>query len=320
MRIRLYADPASIHTKRWVDYFQRRHTIASELPTPDLLHALSVTQYGWEAASNTSAPLVITAMGEDLLLDIEKPQAAHRTKEALERATLVTADSLELCEVARRLGAARVELVRFGADLRLFSMQGEPERFRRSLQIPLDAPLVFSPRACTPIYKIDLIADAISLLAPRYAHATFVFNTYRCDPQYKAEIEKRLPSGIRICFAGPFDGVWMRDAYLAADCVVSVASKDGFPVTIFEALGCGRPLVLSRLSPYQELIEDGLHALMVDPSPEALAGAIQRVLEEPALASRLGAEGRKVALAYGDYEKEMEQMEKLLNSVLQALR
>lgn len=314
MRIRLYADPTSIHTRRWIDYFQRRHTVGWDVASPDLLVALSVTRYGWEAASSSLAPVVITAMGEDLLMDVENPQAARRSQEALARAALVTADSLELCEVARRLGAARVELVRFGADLRLFTLQGEPARFRRELQIPMDAPLVFSPRACAPLYSIDLIAEAVSLLAARCPQVTAVFNTYRQDASYRAEVEARLTS-VEARFAGPFYETQMRDAYLAADCVVSMASRDGFPVTVFEALGCGRPLVLSRLRPYEELLTDGLHALMVEPLPESLAEAIQRVLEEPELAARLGDEGRRVALVHGDYEKEMERMERLLTAV-----
>lgn len=313
MRIRLYADPTSIHTKRWVDYFRRDHVIDWNLTSPDLLQALSVTCYGWDAASDASAPLVLTALGEDLLLDVDEPQALRRSREALSRAALVTADSLELCEVARDLGAARVELVRFGADLRLFSAQGDPDSFRRSLDIPPHAPVVFSPRACAPLYRTDLIAAAAALVTAACPRAVFVFNAYRCDAQYRAEIERRWPE---TRFAGPFSGARMRDAYLAADCVVSVASRDGFPVTVFEALGCGRPLVLSKLRPYEELLTDGQHALMVDPHPEAIAEAILKVLGEPELASRLGTEGRKLALAHGDYYKEMERVERLLNSLL----
>ncbi len=313
MRIRLYADPASIHTRRWIDYFRRSHVIDWNLTSPDLLQALSITGYGWDAASNTSAPLVLTALGEDLLLDIDEPQTLQRSREALSRAALVTADSMELCEVARALGAARVELVRFGADLRLFSVQGNPDSFRRSFNIPPHAPLIFSPRACAPLYRIDLIAAAAAIVNDTYPHAVFIFNTYRCDAQYKAEIERRWPE---VRFVGPFSEAQMRDAYLAADCVVSMASRDGFPVTVFEALGCGRPLVLSRLKPYEELLTDGQHALMVDLYPEALAEGILRVLGEHELASRLGIEGRKLALAHGDYYKEMERVERLLNSLL----
>lgn len=62
---------------------------------------------------------------------------------------------------------------------------------------------------------------------------------------------------------------------------------------LFEALAGGTPIVASDRCFVPELIEDGRNGLMVDPdSPEALAEAIARLLDDPELRSRIGAAGR----------------------------
>jgi glycosyltransferase involved in cell wall biosynthesis len=62
---------------------------------------------------------------------------------------------------------------------------------------------------------------------------------------------------------------------------------------MLEALHSGVPFVASRVGGIPEVVRDGESALLVEPGdPAALAGALGRVLADPALAARLGAAGR----------------------------
>lgn len=315
----MYADSESIHTRRCIDYFvSRGHEVGFHVPQPQLLHALSVTDYGYQAVKDSSAPVVLTAMGEDLLSDIRKdPSLLARVSDVLRQAVLVTADSLELCRIARKMGASRVELVRFGADFAIFSPSGDRKSFRESLAVAEDVKLVFSPRALTRLYRIDWIARAAALVTARFPQVEFVFNTYRCDPQYRAQIENILERhDVAARFVGPFSPEQMHYAYLASECVISVPSVDGFPVTIFEALACCRPVVLARLTAYEELLEHKHSAMFVD-SEEELAQAVIALLEDQELARRLAALGQQIAFKYGNLHTEMEKFERLLLSLLQ---
>jgi glycosyltransferase involved in cell wall biosynthesis len=65
------------------------------------------------------------------------------------------------------------------------------------------------------------------------------------------------------------------------------------PNKAFQALACGTPLVTADTAAARELLVDGESALLVPPGdPAALAGAIRRLADDPALAERLGRAGR----------------------------
>ena len=60
-----------------------------------------------------------------------------------------------------------------------------------------------------------------------------------------------------------------------------------------EAMASGCPVVSTRVSGIPELIEDSRDGILVsERDPQALADAIQRLLEEPELRTRLAARAR----------------------------
>ncbi|MDJ0738668.1 MAG: glycosyltransferase [Gammaproteobacteria bacterium] len=93
--------------------------------------------------------------------------------------------------------------------------------------------------------------------------------------------------------------------YLAAcDILVSphVPNPDGSeffgsPTKLFEYMAMGRPIVASRLAQIGEVLDDGETALLVPPGdPQAIAAAIFCLLDQPALAQRLGDKARATAV------------------------
>lgn len=66
------------------------------------------------------------------------------------------------------------------------------------------------------------------------------------------------------------------------------SSLEAFPLVITEAMRMGCPVVTLALEPFTEFMVDGHNGLLVPPdNPEALSHAIERILTEPSLASRL---------------------------------
>jgi glycosyltransferase involved in cell wall biosynthesis len=88
-------------------------------------------------------------------------------------------------------------------------------------------------------------------------------------------------------------------AYLAAADVFALPivqdrGVDGLPNTLLEAMGAGRAIVASRVAGVPDVLEDGRHGLIVPQrDPAALAAAITRLLEDRALAERLGQAARE---------------------------
>jgi glycosyltransferase involved in cell wall biosynthesis len=69
--------------------------------------------------------------------------------------------------------------------------------------------------------------------------------------------------------------------------------EEATSIAALEAMALGAPVVASRIGGLVQLIEDGVHGLLVPPGdPAAIAVAIARLLGDPALAARLGAAAR----------------------------
>jgi glycosyltransferase involved in cell wall biosynthesis len=68
---------------------------------------------------------------------------------------------------------------------------------------------------------------------------------------------------------------------------------DGIPTVFMEAMATGRPVVSSAISGIPELVRDGETGLVVPPDdPAAVAAAVRRLAEDPALRDRLAAAAR----------------------------
>ncbi|MBN2312215.1 MAG: glycosyltransferase family 4 protein [Candidatus Hydrogenedentes bacterium] len=69
---------------------------------------------------------------------------------------------------------------------------------------------------------------------------------------------------------------------------------EGFGLVFAEAHAYAKPVVAGRSGGVVDAVLDGETGLLVEPDdPEALAGAVLRILEDPALARRLGENGRR---------------------------
>jgi len=68
------------------------------------------------------------------------------------------------------------------------------------------------------------------------------------------------------------------------------------PMKLFEYLGCGRPVVATRVGQIGSVLTDGRDGLLVPAEdPGEVAAAVARLAREPSLGARLGAEGRRTA-------------------------
>jgi glycosyltransferase involved in cell wall biosynthesis len=71
------------------------------------------------------------------------------------------------------------------------------------------------------------------------------------------------------------------------------------PNKVYQAAAAGRPLVTRDGAALREVLEPGAHCLVCPPDdPDALAAAVERLLEDPALGARLGAAARAHVLQH----------------------
>ena len=100
----------------------------------------------------------------------------------------------------------------------------------------------------------------------------------------------------------------------AALLVLPSVTPEPFGRTVVEAMAAGCPPVATAAGGPLESVEDGVSGVLVTPDDAgALAGAINRLLADPALARQLGCAGRQRALAYFSLETMAATMSALLN-------
>lgn len=92
---------------------------------------------------------------------------------------------------------------------------------------------------------------------------------------------------------------WLANPYpviATKDVVVLTSFAEGFGPVLLEALALGRPVVATAVGAVGEIVRDGVTGLFVTGGDAtALAGAITRLLQEPALCREFGARGKETA-------------------------
>ena len=121
------------------------------------------------------------------------------------------------------------------------------------------------------------------------------------EPALRALVrERRLDDAVRLRGAVPVEqvAVEMRTASVVVlPCVVAAdGNVDALPTVLLEAMACGLPVVSTALSGIPEIVADGETGYLVPPGdPARLAAVMAPVLEDRALAERLGRAGRERA-------------------------
>lgn len=89
--------------------------------------------------------------------------------------------------------------------------------------------------------------------------------------------------------------------YRSVDAVVLPSYREGLPKGLIEAGACGLPLVTTDVPGCRAVVTNGVNGLLVPAGDaEALAVALIRLADSPALCARLGAAARETALARFD--------------------
>ena len=106
-----------------------------------------------------------------------------------------------------------------------------------------------------------------------------------------------LPDPARVVVHGVREDV---GAVLAASAMLVLASRtEGSPNVVFEAMAAGLPIVSTRVGSVPTLLADGGGIVVDVGDDEALAAALLRYLDDPALRLRDGSAARRLATRYG---------------------
>jgi glycosyltransferase involved in cell wall biosynthesis len=89
----------------------------------------------------------------------------------------------------------------------------------------------------------------------------------------------------------------MRNVYTNCHVVTLPSFGEGVPTVLLEAAACARPIVTTDVAGCRDVVENGVNGLLVPPNDApALAVALGKLIDDPALRIRMGAMGRQRVL------------------------
>ena len=295
----------------------------------EVLHSHFVGVNAWYGALSRFHPAVITVMGGDILGEDWKPGPDIRerclTPFALRNADLITCWSNKLIPVVRRYTRPHVpiEVIHGGIELERFFPGSRPQHLLERLGFPQTARVILSPRLMRPLYNIDTLALAAEKVCAAIPETYFVFAVLPAakDESYEARVRQifeRGPAKDRVRYVGGIAHDEMADYYRLADVTVSIPSSDGTPMSVLESMACGTPVLVSQIPNYDShYVEDQKSVLMADQTdPDAVATALIRFLQDPALAQHISAEAKRRVVESASYESQMSKMNDLYEKVL----
>jgi glycosyltransferase involved in cell wall biosynthesis len=214
-------------------------------------------------------------------------------KLVLSNTSRVIAVSQAVAESLRHGGvieSSKVSVIHNGIDT---------DRFIRSAS-SADVPVVVGTVGhLAPIKGQDIFVHAAKLVHAHRLDAHFAIIGEDKSPQmnYRQTLEKLIEElGLNGFVTMPGWRDDMNAVLSSLTLFVSAARSEPFGLAIVEAMAAGLPIVATASEGALEIIEDGISGKLVPPeNPEALAEAINELLDDPLECARLGQNALRVA-------------------------
>lgn len=295
---------------------------------PDILHAHWLLPNGFMAAvaaRRLGIPLVISVPGSDAHVAGKNPLFRAMARFALRQAALLTANSAELREAVIEIGSQRAqkrtesttealrrkfELIIYGTDPdALRPDRAGVEALSTQLQLAtehsFDRPLPPSLRPPTillcvgrmvPKKGFDVLIRALAE-PPLYERQVVALMVGEGDDKVAWQrLAAQLGVASRLRWVGNVPKDQIGVYYNLADILInpSVSNPaDGLNVCVLDAMSCAKPVVGSNVAGNPLAIVDGETGLIVpEQDPAALAQAIARLVDDPALRAQMGVASR----------------------------
>ncbi len=181
------------------------------------------------------------------------------------------------------------QVVPNGVDISRFSVSRPRSKLLKDSSINL----LFVGRAAEPRKGFQYLLGAYSILKWKYHNLRLIVaGSEATDSRSERLMAER---GINdVLFTGVLPPEDLAALYQHADIFCAPnTGRESFGMILCEALAAGIPVVASNISGFRNVVKDGEQALLVPPKNEhALAQALERLIQNPSLRSRLSNNGK----------------------------
>jgi len=224
-------------------------------------------------------------------------------------------------QTSLQVPAEKISVIYDGIALQHLDLDADGLEFRRKQSIPVDAYVVGLVGLLIPWKGQQLFIEAAMLLRDKIPNLKMLIVGGTPDEcvAYEALLHQRVKEeqlDELIAFTGHVST--MEPVYNALDVVVSASTNpEPLGTVVIEAMAMARPLIGPRHGGAAEMIEHLKTGLLFTPNDaQALAGEIERLYKNPALALQLGHDARAHALETFAIAHHTEQIQSLYYQLL----
>ncbi len=292
---------------------------------PDILHAHYAGTYGLLGALSGFHPLVITAWGSDVLISAKSKLKRIAIKHNLKTADLITCDAYHMKNAIADLlddnsllnDDSKIKIINFGVEVDQFKPALRDRKLQEELGIK-GCPIVISLRNLQPIYNIETLIKAMPIVLKEIPDTKFIIGGEGAQKRNLQLEAKKLGVGSSAIFTGVIPHGYIPQYLNLADVYVSTSSSDaGIAASTAEAMACGVPVVVSDSGENGNWIKDDNNGFLFPVGDyRFLAEKIIYLLKNKDVARSIGLKGRVIIEEKNNYQKEMDKMEKLYESLI----
>jgi glycosyltransferase involved in cell wall biosynthesis len=268
-----------------------RHLVKRRI---DVMHAYSFygNVFGILPSRLAGTPVVIASIRDRAAYLTPMQKRVQRFVCRFADCVLVNAEAIKDWLTGEGYDPAKIVVIPNGVELDRFASPPDPDGVRRELGIASGAPLVMVVSRLTRQKGLEQFLEAANTLAPRFPDARFVIVGYAnpAERDYEDSL-KAMTAQCGLTDRVIFTGLRQDVPGLLAAATVSVmpSLNEALSNVLLESMAAGAPTVATRVGGTPEAVVSGVNGLLVEPGDSpALADAIATLLQQPALARRLG--------------------------------
>lgn len=283
------------------------------------LHGYGATTFGRLAAARRGWPVVLHEHANLTDTPWFQKVADRLLAPYTDLAIAVSRSTAEFVTRARLIPDARTRVVYLGAPVAEFAGRRTPDdvrAIRSALGLPGEGPVVGTITRLMPAKGNEFLVDAARIVLDEAPDAHFcIVGEGEMESELRARAERLGVAG-RVRFAG-----FTRDvagALAAFDVVAFPSLWEGTPLTAFEALAAGRPIVATDADGLADILHDGRDAVIVPKRDAgALARAIVALLRDPDRRAGLATAAAVTGAAYDIdvFVRKLERLYELMDAI-----
>jgi glycosyltransferase involved in cell wall biosynthesis len=216
----------------------------------DVIHIMGIVN-GIYSFFIKSVKIVVEHNGSDILLVPKQlPYYKYYYKLIYLFTDGVIQDSAVSKNAGIQLGAPKNnnEIINIGVDINIFNPNLKKNIIRSKYNINKNQKIILHPRGLRELYNPDIIIKSINMVKKLYPDVVYIFCGYYDHIHTLHEEVKKMDITNNVLFVGHIDRIQeLPYFYSDADIVISIPSSDSSPLSVYEAMACATPIIVSDL-------------------------------------------------------------------------